>query len=209
MRKLLALSAAAACLLALAAGVAADVAKTHFATKKPLAGAAVRVATDADHGTGVYLGNGLTLTAAHVVHDQSGLRLRTDRGQDVEAVVLWENQAYDLALVQTEPLAAASAPLACRAPVVGEEVQSVGNPLGLEFVSIRGRVAAGTLNRSPWSFAYLVDMTVVPGMSGGPLYDRSGSVIGIVTGVAVASRSLVGIGYIVPSSAACTLLARS
>jgi len=61
--------------------------------------ASVVMVSDANgHGSGVYIGNGLVLTAAHVVGDSKTVTLHSDR--DLPGEVLWSNKKYDLALVR-------------------------------------------------------------------------------------------------------------
>lgn len=180
----------------------------------PLAGATVRVFHDAGHGSGVHIGHGLILTAAHVVKDHAdGIKIKTDAGVETTAEVLWASAEHDVALLRDADLSAASARLDCRATKVGEHVSAVGNPGPLEFVTTWGRVAAIEKARANWKSTIMIDSTVAPGMSGGPLFDRYGHVIGIVVGVQISGSSpfginIVPISYIVPSTDVCRLLAR-
>ena len=92
---------------------------------------------------------------------------------------------------------------------VGDGVFAVGHPLGLTHTLTAGVVSA--LNRTirvkgDRSLKDLIqfDAAVNPGNSGGPLLNRSGQVIGIVTGLANPSDQafFVGIGFAVPISTA-------
>lgn len=87
--------------------------------------------------------------------------------------------------------------------LVGDTVYAVGNPLGeLDFTMTTGSVSA--LDRSistdedqPAINMFQFDAAVNSGNSGGPVYNTSGEVIGIVT--AKASESNVeGIGFAIP-----------
>lgn len=178
-----------------------------------LAGATVRVFHGTSHGSGVHIGRGLILTAAHVVKDQTTVQIKTDAGVETTAEILWASAEHDVALLRDADLSAAAARLDCRATKVGEPVSAVGNPGPLEFVTTWGRVAAVERARADWKSTIIIDTTVAPGMSGGPLFDRYGHVIGIVVGVQISGSSpfgisVVPISYIVPSTDVCRLLAR-
>jgi len=89
---------------------------------------------------------------------------------------------------------------------VGDEAFAVGNPFGLY-----GSMSAGVISGFNRTFQpsdseqrleglIQVDAAVNPGNSGGPLLNRSGQVIGIVTGIVNPSEQnfFVGIGFAVP-----------
>lgn len=179
---------------------------------KPAAGPALKVIASQGHGTGVHIGNGFVVTAAHVVNDAKQVTLKTDTGEELPADVLWINKAYDLALLTTAARPRASA-LLCAAPNVGAKVYAIGNPGKLEFIRMHGRVAAEERKYELWASAMIVDITIAPGVSGGPLYDQQGRVIGIIVGMSVVnlgfSPSALGYAYVVPTAAVCKLLARA
>jgi S1-C subfamily serine protease len=93
---------------------------------------------------------------------------------------------------------------------IGDDTYSVGNPLGLAD-SITAGVVSG-LNRSigredgggELKGLIQFDAAVNPGSSGGPLLNRQGQVVGIVTALAnpTGQRFFVGIGFAVPITSA-------
>ena len=89
---------------------------------------------------------------------------------------------------------------------IGDEIFAVGNPLGLA-----GSMSAGVISGLDRSFSpsgtnrrldglIQFDAAVNPGNSGGPLMNRSGHVIGIVTGLSNPTKQkvFIGIGFAVP-----------
>lgn len=177
----------------------------------PLPSAIVKVLVGEGHGSGVHIGDGYILTAAHVTQGKT-VKLRLTDGTEIEAETLWENRAYDVALLRTQARVAV-APLACRTAALGERLTAHGNPMVLEFVSADGKVAGAAREFGPWKSVLPVDMTIVMGMSGGPVLDANGNVVGISVGVLLGNLmgfpSLTGFGAIVPSSAVCTLMGRA
>lgn len=198
----------AVALVAIIALVFGAYAYTPAAT--PLPGSTVKIVMEQGHGSGVHIGNGYVVTAAHVVGDNVP-RVKLDDGSEQEAVVLWANKAHDIALLRTASTMSASS-LDCRVAANGEHVTAEGNPTVFEFVSSAGRIAGVERSFGPWARVMPVDMTIVMGMSGGPVFASDGRVVGISVGVLVApvgfAASLTGFGAVVPSAAVCEMLAR-
>jgi S1-C subfamily serine protease len=176
----------------------------------------VMVNVPGGHGSGVHIGGGFVISAAHVADDSKEVELKTSDGKTVKAEVLWINKAYDIALLRTSGDIPGRAPLDCRVPKLGDEIQAAGNPLNLEFVSSFGRIAGNARAADPWREVVITDITTVMGQSGGPLFGKDGRVVGIVVGVVPAPLkngdgyvpSLTGFGTAVPASAVCALLGR-
>lgn len=172
----------------------------------------VKVILKNGHGSGVSIGNGYVLTAAHVVQDSKTATLKTKDGRNMEAAVLWSNKEYDIALLRFEGAQIDAASLDCRVAQLGDTIISYGNPLNVEFASAYGRIAGEPRAFGPWQSVFVTDITTVMGQSGGPVFDADGRLIGITVGVMGApmgfSHSLVGYGFVVPSRAVCDLLAR-
>ena len=89
---------------------------------------------------------------------------------------------------------------------IGDEAYAVGNPLGLSG-SLSAGVISGfnrsfTIDETGLELGGLIqfDAAVNPGNSGGPLLNRFGQVIGIVTALAKPNErdSFTGIGFAVP-----------
>jgi S1-C subfamily serine protease len=89
---------------------------------------------------------------------------------------------------------------------IGDETYAVGNPLGL-IASLSAGVISGfersvPVNNDTQRLEGLIqfDAAVNPGNSGGPLLNRQGQVIGIVTALANPEndKSFSGIGFAVP-----------
>lgn len=180
----------------------------------PTAISTVLVSDGNGHGSGVHIGQGYILTAAHVVKGHDSMEIKDSAGNTQKGVVLWLNEVYDVALIHIDNSDGIHAsPLICTPTfAVGDDVQAVGNPLNLEFIHTWGRVASNVGERGPWKSSLIVDMTIAPGMSGGPVLNKAGEVIGLAVGIAVLpsgfSQSALAISYVVPSSAVCNLLAR-
>ena len=195
-----------------AAALLAGCAPTDSATR---AGSAVRIETPTGLGSGVYIGNGVIITAAHVVDTAPVVTLRSDAGDEQRGEVLWTNKQYDIAAVRpANSRRFAYAQLQCREPVVGEQLTAAGNPFGLKFITMHGYVAAKAAEYAPkWKTAFVTDISMASGMSGGPAYDADGGVIGINVGVADphggAQGATSGFAFVVPSSAVCSLLGRA
>ncbi|MGF0520553.1 trypsin-like peptidase domain-containing protein [Agrobacterium pusense] len=175
--------------------------------------ATVKIVVNDGHGSGVHIGDGFIVTAAHVVGDAKEVQVKAKGGENRKADVLWVNKAYDIALLRTSSSAVlGSAKLACRAVKAGDPIVAYGNPLKIEFVAAYGKIAGDPRETGPWKSVYVTDITTVMGQSGGGTFADNGDLIGITVGVMAApvgfSGSLVGYGFVVPSTAVCELLAR-
>jgi S1-C subfamily serine protease len=172
----------------------------------------VKVILKNGHGSGVHVGGGYILTAAHVVQNNKTATLKTKDGNTRQADVLWSNADYDIALLRTKDTTLDAATLDCRVARLGDAITSYGNPMNVEFASAYGRIAGEPRGFGPWRSVFVTDITTVMGQSGGPVFDADGLLIGITVGVMGVplgfSHSLAGYGFVVPSRSVCELLAR-
>lgn len=189
--------------------------KKPYARPNP-AGAVVKITIKEGHGSGVHIGGGFILTAAHVVRDLPSVGIKTDTLEVQPAEVLWTNKSYDVALLKVaHPDRLKTTPLVCDTRLAkGALVYSEGNPLGLEGISTWGRIAGKAQASGPWRNVLITDMATIPGMSGGGVYDMAGRLVGITVGAMTwgtspLSRGLSGIGYIVPGESLCMLMGRA
>lgn len=132
-------------------------------------------------------------TAAHVVAScapgggaaATGITI-TAQSRTIPAVLRSLDTTRDVALLDVTahlgPLGPATAP-----PVPGEFVLAVGNPLGL--TDLANSVTQGNISKvNGEKFTHTASIS--NGNSGGPLVDRAGKVIGIVSGAFTASDSV-------------------
>jgi S1-C subfamily serine protease len=159
-------------------------------------------------GTGVIVNqDGSILTAYHVVDGATAISVTFADGTRSTAAVASSNPDRDLAILKADGGPEVIVPAVLGSGVqVGDEAFTVGNPLGL-VASLSAGVISGldrtiTKQGGDGSLEGLIqfDAAVNPGNSGGPLLNRAGQVIGIVTALANPSNrdSFTGIGFAVP-----------
>lgn len=162
-------------------------------------------------GTGVVLNaEGLVLTALHVVAGGGRVEVQFADGARTTARVIRRQPDTDIAVLAPDRLPEVVVPAVLGgAAQVGDAVFPVGNPLGLRGTLTAGVVSAlgrsvETATGSSLKGLIQFDAAVNPGNSGGPLLDRDGHVVGIVTALANPSRQpyFVGIGFAVPIATA-------
>ncbi|MCA9997379.1 MAG: trypsin-like peptidase domain-containing protein [Anaerolineales bacterium] len=165
-------------------------------------------------GSGVVVNdNGDILTAYHVVADATEIELIYADGTHTGAIVASSEPANDIAVLQPTSTPGLIVPAVLGNPNamrVGDQAFAVGNPLGLA-----GSMSAGVISGFDRSIPLddeggrlegliQFDAAVNPGNSGGPLLNRAGQVVGIVTALAnpANERSFTGIGFAVPITTA-------
>lgn len=166
---------------------------------------------DTGHGSGVYLGEGLFLTAGHVV----GAGKLT--GWSIDGVnithepieVVWEDHLKDLALVkmQANP-ALLPRKLNCSGTKEGQPVFIEGYPFNLGRTLSKGIIAGPSdkdfsAEEGLWKAVRVMDATAAPGISGGPVFNEAGEVVGTLVG----GIPGYGFSFMVPAymSIACEL----
>jgi S1-C subfamily serine protease len=165
-------------------------------------------------GSGVVVNSfGDILTSLHVIAGATRITVTFADGTESEAQVMMEMPELDLAVIQAldTPLVIVPAVLGNPGAMrVGDEAYVVGNPFGLY-----GSMSSGVISGFDRTFRLQNSNIVIPGMiqfdaaanpgnSGGPLLNRAGHVIGIVTGLTNPTEDnfFVGIAFAVPINVA-------
>lgn len=172
------------------------------------------------HGSGVYIGNGVIITAGHVAKGQKMVMVKMDNGTVQYADVLWVNEAYDVAaLAPANPNQMSSSPLSCRTPIVGDAVVAAGSPGTENDLYIPGKIAGNERGNSIWKSVVVGAVSASHGISGGGVFNDAGEVVGIMVGGPLdytvdpaegkpMDFTSTGLAYIVPGSAICKLMGR-
>jgi len=165
-------------------------------------------------GTGVVVDSfGDILTSLHVIQGADKITVTFVDGTESNIQVLREMPELDLAVLQAYDTPLFVTPAVLGNPdnmQVGDEAYVVGHPFGL-YGSMTSGIISGfdRIYALPDSTIKIpgmiqVDAAINPGNSGGPLLNRSGQVIGIVTGIInpTGENFFVGIGFAVPITTA-------
>ena len=161
-------------------------------------------------GSGVVVNqSGDILTALHVVAGATEIKVLFADGSRATAELVSAEPENDIAVLHPNQPPELIVPAVLGNPGamrVGDEAFAVGNPLGL-VASMSAGVISG-FNRSiptgegDGRLEGLIqfDTAVNPGSSGGPLLNRQGHVVGIVTALANPSEQnfFIGVGFAVP-----------
>ena len=171
---------------------------------------------EVDHGLGsgvIINDSGNILTSLHVVDGATSIQLTFADGTQAEGMLLSAQPEIDIAMLAPSALPQLFVPATignAGGLQVGDDAYVVGNPFGL-YSSMSAGVISG-FNRSfqppnmdkPVQGLIQVDAAINPGNSGGPLLNRSGHVVGIVTGIINPTEDsfFIGIGFAVPINVA-------
>jgi S1-C subfamily serine protease len=165
-------------------------------------------------GSGVIIdANADILTSLHVVTNTVDIQVYFADGSQSSAQITNAQPNIDIAVLQPAQPPAVIVPAVMGNPGamrVGDEAFVVGNPFGL-YSSMSSGVISGfdrsfkTADSKVELHGMIqIDAAVNPGNSGGPLLNRYGQVVGIITGIANPTDQdfFIGIGFAVPITVA-------
>jgi S1-C subfamily serine protease len=165
--------------------------------------------TDERVGTGIIVNEaGAILTARHVVAGAGVIHVTFADGTQAVAQIASAQPENDIAVLVADRSPGVIVPAVLGSTgglQVGDEAFAVGHPFGL-VDSLSAGVISGLDRTMPAADGSTLkgliqfDAAVNPGNSGGPLLNRDGQVIGIVTALANPSQQgvFIGIGFAVP-----------
>jgi S1-C subfamily serine protease len=167
-------------------------------------------------GSGVVINDqGDILTSLHVVTGSTEIQLTYADGTESSARIAVAQPENDIAMLTASSPPALIVPATLGNPNamrVGDEAFAVGNPFGLYGSMSSGVISGFERSFQPQGSSYKlehliqIDAAVNPGNSGGPLLNRYGEVVGIVTGLVNPTEQnfFVGVGFAVPITVATT-----
>ena len=148
------------------------------------------------------------LTNYHVINDVSDITVFFADGTSYDATLVGGEQENDIAVLRVEQGNLQTVTLGdSDALNVGQEVYAIGNPLGeLTFTFTGGYVSAKdrsvTMSDGTVMNMIQTDTAINSGNSGGPLFDKYGQVVGIVSAKLSSSSSseasVEGLGFAIP-----------
>lgn len=132
-------------------------------------------------GTGFLFRTGHLATNAHVVHDAQSVEIESQDGDRFPARVVYKDVQRDLAVLEfSSPIRPFQTLIPLRSRTgsleIGESIVVIGSPGGL-----KGSVTTGIVSQVHSNGAIQLNAAVNSGNSGGPVFDRQGRVLGIVT----------------------------
>lgn len=152
-------------------------------------------------GSGVYLGNDQVLTAAHVIPTTAAILVSFNERSVGAARIVRRDESDDLALLSVPGLQSSGArPITWGDSMVlreGDALVALGYPVGLPL-SVKVGVVSG-LRVDGGTNLIQTDASLNPGMSGGPVLDSAGRLVGITD---FGSARYPGLNFAVASTTA-------
>jgi S1-C subfamily serine protease len=147
------------------------------------------------HGSGFVI-DGLLFTSGHIAANDR--RVKVDRpGRPVESPVMATSVSLDVAVADASGLVAVEMVLGQSQVPEGETVFVAGFPSGGELETSQARIV-GYADAAQWGVqgrrVMLIEPGIQAGFSGGPVMDRDGDVVGMLSGV----DSVTGLAIAIP-----------
>lgn len=155
------------------------------------------------HGSGVIVSPNFILTVYHVASEarDGPAEILFSDGFKGKAVMIWSDPTRDVAIMAlTEATDIKPAVLSDSKATIGQDAWSVGYPMDLPLSVQHGEVVSDELKAvrlreevDPATSTIYTNMTMGPGDSGGPVFNRDGEVIGLNDFIAQGIGSFSGI----------------
>jgi putative serine protease PepD len=173
----------------------------------------VTIQTEGGSGSGfIVTSDGLIVTSWHVIAGGGTMTVILTDGTELAATLVSTDESHDVAVLDVRASGLPAVSLASGEVQIGQTVIAVGTALGEFPDTVTVGVVSGLdrsidvgTGRTARSLTGVVqtDAALNPGMSGGPLLNLAGQVIGVNTAVA---GNAEGIAFAEPILAAVTLL---
>ncbi len=149
--------------------------------------------------------DGLILTNAHVVREAKEVTVKLSDRREFSAKVLGADPVTDVAVLRIDAKNLPTVRLGDPKQLeVGDPVLAIGTPFGFEQTATTGIVSAKGRSLPGDSVVPFIqtDAAVNPGNSGGPLFDGTGSVVGINAQIYSQTGGFMGLSFSIPINVA-------
>lgn len=159
----------------------------YVGTKDRLKKSVVRIIGSRVEGTGFFISDNWVLTNFHVISDEPSPKIVFPDGSIITPVKITGNRDIDLAVLTTKDKYPDKVLLLHDTVTLsdGEPVLATGYPMGSDIVGeatvLRGNMITLRKSKTQPVDYFQTDINLVAGMSGGPLTDQCGNVLGINT----------------------------
>lgn len=146
-------------------------------------------------GTGFLIdGKGFLITNSHVVAGSSTILVQNNKGQEFKATIAYLDDVKDLAILKIDdedykPLTALPYSIRKSSADLGEQVFTLGYPRD-EIVYNEGYMSAKTGFHGD-TISCQIAVSANPGNSGGPVFNKNGEVIGILSTAQIKAQGVV------------------
>ncbi|MEM8684584.1 MAG: trypsin-like peptidase domain-containing protein [Pseudomonadota bacterium] len=149
--------------------------------------------------------DGYVMTAAHVIQTADLVEVEFFDGTTTTAAIIFSDPAKDVALLKIDKIPDNLSPVTLGDSdrvQTGDEAFVIGAPLGLSYTLTVGHISGrrgydDSMMQGIQAETFQTDAAINQGNSGGPLFNRRGEVVGIVSHIRSRSGGSDGLGFAV------------
>ena len=165
-------------------------------------------------GSGFLIRDNMIITASHVVANAKAIMVEFFDGEKIPATTYRISKIADVAVIKLESTPSNPKPAVIgnsNEVRIGEEIFVIGAPMGLTYSLSSGIISGRHSEESPGGNEKILeffqtDASINTGNSGGPMFNKKGEVIGIVSSILSRSGGFEGIGFAATSQVARDVL---
>ncbi len=158
------------------------------------------------YGTGFFVtSDGYMLTNHHVVNGADKITVTLNDRTELDAVLVGSDERSDVAVLKVKGTQFPALTIGDSSRLkVGEPVLAIGSPFGFDYSASAGIVSAKSRSFSRETSVPFIqtDVALNPGNSGGPLFNKTGEVIGINSRIFSGTGGYMGLSFSIPMNAA-------
>jgi S1-C subfamily serine protease len=163
--------------------------------------AVVKIATPQGHGSGFFVNGYTVATAQHVITavmtGGTPPTITTHDGQTCAPEGAWLDDDHDLAFVRVSGCTAPNVLYVAHDPEQGAEVLAAGHPMMTDWAVVAGVISRVSVPAMGGEMQ--ITAQVQMGMSGGPVVDDRGHLVGLVVGLQSPDGWWAGMGWALPA----------